>query len=335
MKQLILSIIVFLISVTLRAEVNMRDGSYIKTITDIEIKTHKGIYLFKRLYNSRSLYQGHFGKGWCSDIDKAIDPSNKERLLLADCSIGKRTPYLKEFSTEQVRQGVPSRHPQLETVFYIQPTSGEKLVFQNKEYIKYSINGSVTKFYESGKLKSYSLVNGVEVELEYRNEKLVGLILDNKKIMIESGLVVTSLQFDGQILDYVYRDRLLVSVSKNHKKIQKYEYDQYQNMTYNERDPKDYEFIGYNNGKDLVVSIQYSNQCLEEISYIPISETDYKTILKKTCGRDSEYMAYSFMHKYRSDGSLFLEMMRVEGTRMKFEVVYHPQLGYPISVTQK
>src|SRR5262249_44801722 len=54
-------------------------------------------------YNSRSLFDGRFGYGWCSDFETKIDLTPESNLKLTECGGGMEVQFTpKSFSPEQV-----------------------------------------------------------------------------------------------------------------------------------------------------------------------------------------------------------------------------------------
>ncbi len=326
-----------------RSEVNMKDGSYFKKFTDLIISEK---YKLTRTYNSRSLYRGHFGKGWCSDLDRAIDSSNAERVLLVDCSIEKDILYVKEFSTAQVHQGgtFRNRSPQSETVFYTNPETGEKLVLQDNQYVRHSLDGSTLRFFKNGKLKEILSKEGYSTTVEYQNENInqirFGSILWTASYDA-SQKVIRALSNGSQKIQYAFEDGKLSGFRTNsqiNSQTYRYKYNNSENLTDIRLNDQNLESITYNNTKDLVQSVQTQNGCLETYNFQTqsVSETDqYTSTLNRTCKGIQTHFAYEFYHRYRPDGVKYLELMRVRSHNSVTEIYYHPQLGYPVLVNTK
>jgi YD repeat-containing protein len=66
-QMLLLAMLPALAPVMAQAEVNMQDASFLHRQNDFSPK------LLARTYNSRSLWSGVFGFGWCADFEKRVD----------------------------------------------------------------------------------------------------------------------------------------------------------------------------------------------------------------------------------------------------------------------
>ncbi|MBL7669124.1 MAG: cell wall-associated protein wapA [Bdellovibrionaceae bacterium] len=91
-----------LLSLSLQAFaiVDMKNANYSETWTDIEVPG--GGYTMKvaRTYNSRALFNGMFGFGWCSDFETTLEVSPEGNLWVTECGAGSRTTYAPTLLTE-------------------------------------------------------------------------------------------------------------------------------------------------------------------------------------------------------------------------------------------
>ncbi|MBX3034148.1 MAG: RHS repeat protein [Bdellovibrionaceae bacterium] len=75
------------------ALVDMKNANYTNSWTDLEVP---GIgYEFKvvRAYNSRSLFNGMFGFGWCSDFETSMEIMPEGSVKITECGSGSSTTY--------------------------------------------------------------------------------------------------------------------------------------------------------------------------------------------------------------------------------------------------
>jgi hypothetical protein len=80
----ILSLIAGL-SVSAAADINIQEGSF-QLDRSIDLAHLKGTMLqFRLVYNSRLLHEGHFGRGWCSDLDRSVHSKKDGRSFLNSC----------------------------------------------------------------------------------------------------------------------------------------------------------------------------------------------------------------------------------------------------------
>lgn len=75
------------------AVVDMKNSNYAENFLDISLAGTGYALKVQRYYNSRSLFTGIFGFGWCSDFETTIDKTPEGRLVLAECGAGQEVIY--------------------------------------------------------------------------------------------------------------------------------------------------------------------------------------------------------------------------------------------------
>jgi YD repeat-containing protein len=89
------------------ALVDMKNANYSDTWTDIEVPGTGFDLRVTRSYNSRSLFNGIFGFGWCSNFETALDTTAEGNLKLIQCGDGQETLYFpKSFASKDVAKTV-------------------------------------------------------------------------------------------------------------------------------------------------------------------------------------------------------------------------------------
>ena len=86
---------IILTPLTSHALVDMRNANFSDTWTDLQVKTSTFDLRVQRTYNSRTLFNGIFGFGWCSEYETqlAITPENSIRVT--ECGAGFETIYTR------------------------------------------------------------------------------------------------------------------------------------------------------------------------------------------------------------------------------------------------
>ena len=87
--------IFFLLGASLQSQalVDTKSANYTKTFVDIAL-TGTGLPLMiERTYNSRSLYQGMFGYGWCSNLETRLEVMPDNTLMVVECGGGAEISY--------------------------------------------------------------------------------------------------------------------------------------------------------------------------------------------------------------------------------------------------
>lgn len=100
----ILSFLLFvLFSPFSMAIVDMRNANYSETWTDLEIPGAGYDLRVVRTYNSRSLMNGIFGFGWCSEFETKLDITPEGNIKLTECGGGMEILYTpKNFSAKDL-----------------------------------------------------------------------------------------------------------------------------------------------------------------------------------------------------------------------------------------
>lgn len=89
------------------ALVDMRNANYSDSWTDIEIPGAGFPLRVVRAYNSRSLFNGIFGFGWCSDIETSLEVTPEGNIKITECGDGAEMIYRsRDFSKDEVSDTV-------------------------------------------------------------------------------------------------------------------------------------------------------------------------------------------------------------------------------------
>lgn len=92
-----------LFSTAAHAIVDMKNANYSNTWVDIEVPGTGYELKISRTYNSRSLMNGIFGFGWCSDFETRLEKTAEGNLKLVECGAGQETFYYpREFGRKEI-----------------------------------------------------------------------------------------------------------------------------------------------------------------------------------------------------------------------------------------
>lgn len=89
----ITGLLFLLTPVTSFAIVDMKGANYSDSWTDLTVPGVGYDLRVNRTYNSRSLFNGLFGFGWCSDFETKIDVTPESTLRLTECGAGQEITY--------------------------------------------------------------------------------------------------------------------------------------------------------------------------------------------------------------------------------------------------
>lgn len=85
------------------AIVDMKSANYSESWTDLTVPGVGYDLRINRAYNSRSLFNGLFGFGWCSDYETKVDITPESNLKLTECGAGLEVIYsAKNFNPAKV-----------------------------------------------------------------------------------------------------------------------------------------------------------------------------------------------------------------------------------------
>ena len=100
-------VLALLFTVPTLALVDMRNANFSDTWVDIDIPGVGFPLKVVRAYNSRSLYNGIFGFGWCSDMETSLDVTPEGNIKITECGDGAEIIYrTRDFSKEEVGETV-------------------------------------------------------------------------------------------------------------------------------------------------------------------------------------------------------------------------------------
>ena len=82
--------------------VDIRSAGYSKTFVDFKASAPGFVLKVERAYNSRSLFNGLFGFGWCSNFETQLEVLPDNSLKVAECGGGMETFYYPKDKKENV-----------------------------------------------------------------------------------------------------------------------------------------------------------------------------------------------------------------------------------------
>ena len=150
MKILLGLVIGFAFSAT--ALVDTKSGNYKKTFVDFDLTGNVFPLTLERTYNSRSLYRGLFGMGWCSNIETKVRVLPDNSIQLTECGGGQEVLFLTEnlkqdvsVQIEQIVQAVKRQNKKLSSSYYAQLKKKltKSHVLRNEFLKAYKVSGNV------------------------------------------------------------------------------------------------------------------------------------------------------------------------------------------------
>src|SRR5690606_6166011 len=79
-----------------QALVDMRNANFSDNWIDLQIKNSGYDLRVQRSYNSRTLFNGMFGFGWCSDFETKLQVNPEGTIRITECGGGFEAEYKKQ-----------------------------------------------------------------------------------------------------------------------------------------------------------------------------------------------------------------------------------------------
>lgn len=310
---------ILLLSITLQAEINMKDASYKASFEDFpEVQ---------RTYNSRSLYIGYFGFGWCSNLEKSLKINSPKEIAFKDCD--KESPFV-----------LMDENNSLKTRTYLNPNTHEKLVFKDGAYTHYLKTGEIRIYDRKGQMLNSIFPNGTKLGLLYNQQHLLVLKSSSGKTFeftFNDTQQITQIMSGKTKALYLYEKSNLIQTVVNNKS-HIYDYDELSNMTRITYPNQTEERILYNNDQDRVVKVELANQCSEYYDFQSSSDSLYQvsTLTRKCSDKVIHTFKYEFWYKSSIDGK-YLDRYKIHQSsqtekEQTLDITYHPTNGLPLKI---
>lgn len=315
------------------AVVDMKNASYTDTATDLLYPGHGGSFRIQRIYNSRSLFNGLFGFGWCSEFETILIKKDANKIAVRECGGGLE----KEFSLS----GTPQKNGY---VFTSDAKRDDFIVYKNRSYIRYVANRAAQSFDHAGALTGLFQADKNHLRLSYGKNGVLSEITDSHghklKFTIDrlSGKVRRVEGPQRLAVQYMHRNEDLVLVKNAWNNTYKYSYDGLHNLLEIAYPDKTAKTLTYDQDRDWVLSFKGRNDCVEKYSYQPQADdpvNHYISTAKQFCGnRLLKQASFEFWHRVRADGKKYLARVRAEKDGARKEIFYDPTSGAPVRVVE-
>lgn len=182
------------------ALVDMKNANYTNTWVDMEVPGTGYDLKIIRTYNSRSLFNGMFGFGWCSDFETKIEPTAEGNIKLTECGAGQETIFSpKEVSKKDIDDTVN----QIITKMKAESSVGRAADYYSKMSTQLYENIDIRASYA----KKYGLAKPVADNVKYyaNGSEVDHMIYDKKnayynRTMVDGGSQRFNIQ--GQLTHY-------------------------------------------------------------------------------------------------------------------------------------
>ena len=106
MQKILTFIFLIFISSLVWGLVDAKSGNYKKTFSDFKIEGDAFPLSLDRTYNSRSLYRGLFGMGWCSNLETRLDVLPDNTVKVTECGGGQATIFQSKKAVQNIETQV-------------------------------------------------------------------------------------------------------------------------------------------------------------------------------------------------------------------------------------
>jgi YD repeat-containing protein len=316
---------------TAQAGVNVNNGNFFISYTDLYVPTAGMPIDFTRTYNSRSNYvQGYFGVGWSSEVEGYLK-INKNSISFYEGGGGNIVNF------EPVKAGL-----------WKSTTFGPQQIQKNGEtYVLRTGQGKELQFNARGKLSKITDMNKNAIDFVYDSTGRLNLVKDNfnnqirltwkdfgkfpRIVAVEGASAKARFEYNsfGDLTKAIGADGIPFS----------YSYDDEHNMTkigYTDGTTKE---LGYNKLKDWVTKFQDRDKSVTTYNYFSDTldpENKFGTVVSRQMAgskeKDSNRFWYEF--KKRPDGSKYnsRSVTWIRGTTT--ETIFTECCGTPQAISQ-
>lgn len=249
--------IFFLISQAL-ATVDMQDGSFIQEAPIFDNATVT--------YNSRSIYNGLFGFGWCSPFEAHIEQQDKLYLL-------------KLCDQEQLLK------PNIKNNLTSLQTKEKTWSFdKNNKLIEFRDNKKIYKIeYKQGQISKIK-INNVSYNFEYNFNNFVS--------QISSSNIISNFYYNLGNLEFI--------TNRNFKL--EFKYNKFRNLNQIKRNENLISEIYYNDEQDIVSFIINSHKCFEKYQFNTAVTDQLSSEVKSYCNKKLiSHKKFTFKFSIKND----------------------------------
>jgi YD repeat-containing protein len=295
------------------ALVDLKNANYSDAWVDIRIGSNPVMWRLERGYNSRTLHNGYFGFGWCSDFEHALQFLPNGTLRFTSCGAGSEIVFKRVMTPSE-----------LKTSRYIAEGVGE-IEFRGGHYFlslrasscsdcspddaqEFDGLGRLLRTssgmrdyiyrYAGSYLKSVSIGNNIQISFEYYS----------------TGKIRRARASSGEFSEYWYSDSGdLIKARAASGNTYSYYYDNLHNLTRIDFPDGEFKTMAYNTEKDWITEFRDVDGCVERYRYETSVEEPvdhYWAEVDRNCP-DGAYHTFKYEFWYGSvDGGGRKHLMR-------------------------
>ncbi len=219
-----------LASLQSQAVVDMKNANYSDTWTDIIVPGTGYDLRVQRTYNSRTLFNGIFGFGWCSDFETKLEITAENNIKVTECGGGLEISYKpKDFNDKEINSSidkivaeVKKRNPSL-TDKYL---SGLKEELKSRPFFREELTRQLGFSGKVAQGKTYYAQGRQDEQIVFEKDVYTRTMPDKTTQKFDkTGKLVSMFDKNGNFLRLTYKGSLLSKVADNSGRSLDFQYD--------------------------------------------------------------------------------------------------------------
>lgn len=207
-----LSVVLLFAAVQAHALIDMKNANYSATWVDMNVPGSGYDLKIVRTYNSRSLFNGMFGFGWCSDFETTLEKTPEGNLTITECGGGQKVTFApREITRKDIEKTIQT---------IVTKMKADKKVGQTDAFYK-KLQTDLLEDHETR--AEYAQVYGISVPIKEGTKFLANDGREVENIVLAKGYYTRSM-VDGQSQRFDLQGRLTHIYDKNNNFL-KFEYD--------------------------------------------------------------------------------------------------------------
>ncbi|MCS6838698.1 MAG: DUF6531 domain-containing protein [Bdellovibrionaceae bacterium] len=330
---IIIFVIFSIFSIRTFAIVDMKNANYSNTWIDMDVGGSGYDLKVLRTYNSRSLYEGIFGFGWCSNFETQAVIGQSDLIKIIECGAGQETPF-------QLENG---KHRKEGASYRSRFNHNDILTVTKENLVRQLPDGSSMKFDLAGKLLNIYDKNGNYLKFEYQENKLK-FVVDNlgRRLSFSyypsTGKVRSIVGPNNQKVEYEYKNLVDLSKVKNAwGNTYLFEYNNFHNLIKVTYPDKSTIKLDYDDQNDWVTAFHDREGCTEYYKYdFPQKDRElhyWANVVKKCKNQVVSEAKHEFWFRRRQgSGELFLSRVMSTVNNQTIDIEYHEVFNRPVVI---
>lgn len=301
-KKILLSLLIVIAKYSHTA-VNMKTASFNETWNDINIGENKNYYSIERRYNSRSIYNGLFGLGWCSNIESHLK-FKENSIEFYDCE--NFMMPIRFDRNDEANVLTNSEFPEYKVIASIKVTT---LIVNDQSFMKFNSQGQLIQMINK---------NGYSVVFNYKNNQLVSIAdASNSRLLIKylATNKIESIQGSTNIrATYKYEGNNLTESRNSNHLATRFEYNDDNNLI--AINGAQNLVILYDSLNDQTLKVTDENNCEQVFQFDNLNALLKTSSVKKYCNKKLvKQLEYNFHLATKEQSSTVLKVTVSDGNK--------------------